>query len=110
MHNVGGQTRSLHPGGVNVGFGDGSVRFIKNTIANYTWYELLVSTTAGSSARISIERRAATSGAGQSRRRVPRSARIRPRPLSAPRDSRCGEAISSSAFLIAPLTLTGLWR
>ena len=39
----GGQSRSMHPGGVNVGMGDGSVRFIKNTIANQVWFELLVS-------------------------------------------------------------------
>jgi prepilin-type N-terminal cleavage/methylation domain-containing protein/prepilin-type processing-associated H-X9-DG protein len=42
-NNVGGQARSLHPGGVNVGFGDGSVRFIKDTIANRVWYNVLVS-------------------------------------------------------------------
>jgi prepilin-type processing-associated H-X9-DG protein len=47
LNNVGGQARSLHPGGVNVGLGDGSVRFIKNTIANYVWYELLVSIDGG---------------------------------------------------------------
>jgi prepilin-type N-terminal cleavage/methylation domain-containing protein/prepilin-type processing-associated H-X9-DG protein len=41
--NTGGQSRSMHPGGVNVGMGDGSVRFIKNTIANQVWFELLVS-------------------------------------------------------------------
>ena len=29
----GGQSRSLHPGGVNVCLGDGSVRFIKNSIS-----------------------------------------------------------------------------
>jgi prepilin-type processing-associated H-X9-DG protein len=33
----------MHPGGVNVGFGDGSVRFIKNSVANRIWYNLLVS-------------------------------------------------------------------
>jgi prepilin-type N-terminal cleavage/methylation domain-containing protein/prepilin-type processing-associated H-X9-DG protein len=42
-NNVGGQARSLHPGGVNVGFGDGSVRFIKNSVANRIWYNLMVS-------------------------------------------------------------------
>jgi prepilin-type N-terminal cleavage/methylation domain-containing protein/prepilin-type processing-associated H-X9-DG protein len=42
-YNSGGQARSLHPGGVNVGLGDGSVRFIKDSIANRTWYSLLVS-------------------------------------------------------------------
>jgi prepilin-type N-terminal cleavage/methylation domain-containing protein/prepilin-type processing-associated H-X9-DG protein len=31
---------SLHPGGVNLCMGDGSVRFIKNTINPYTWYSL----------------------------------------------------------------------
>ena len=31
---------SLHPGGVNVTMGDGSVRFIKNTINLYTWWAL----------------------------------------------------------------------
>lgn len=42
-NNSGGQARSLHPGGVNVGFGDGSVRFIKDSIDNRIWYALLVS-------------------------------------------------------------------
>jgi prepilin-type N-terminal cleavage/methylation domain-containing protein/prepilin-type processing-associated H-X9-DG protein len=46
-NNVGGQARSLHPGGVNVGFGDGSVHFIKNTIANRIWYNILVSNDGG---------------------------------------------------------------
>ena len=32
--------RSYHPGGVNVLFGDGSVRFVKNTIAGMTWRAL----------------------------------------------------------------------
>jgi prepilin-type N-terminal cleavage/methylation domain-containing protein/prepilin-type processing-associated H-X9-DG protein len=41
--NSGGQARSLHAGGVNIGLGDGSVRFIKNSIANPVWYALLVS-------------------------------------------------------------------
>jgi prepilin-type processing-associated H-X9-DG protein len=31
---------SNHPGGVNICFGDGSVRFIKNTIAATTWWAL----------------------------------------------------------------------
>jgi prepilin-type N-terminal cleavage/methylation domain-containing protein/prepilin-type processing-associated H-X9-DG protein len=43
QNNVGGQARSMHPGGVNIGMGDGSVRFVKNTIANLTWYQLIVS-------------------------------------------------------------------
>lgn len=40
--NSGGQSRSMHPGGVNVGFADGSVRFIKNTVAQQVWFALLV--------------------------------------------------------------------
>ena len=32
--------RSQHPGGVNVLIGDGSVRFIKNTINGATWIAL----------------------------------------------------------------------
>jgi prepilin-type N-terminal cleavage/methylation domain-containing protein/prepilin-type processing-associated H-X9-DG protein len=43
MYNSGGQVRSLHPGGVNVGFGDGSVKFIKNSIANQVWFNILTS-------------------------------------------------------------------
>jgi prepilin-type N-terminal cleavage/methylation domain-containing protein/prepilin-type processing-associated H-X9-DG protein len=43
MFNSGGQVRSMHPGGVNVGFGDGSVKFIKNTISNPVWYNILTS-------------------------------------------------------------------
>ena len=31
---------SNHPGGVNVGFLDGSVRFIKDTVSQYTWWSL----------------------------------------------------------------------
>jgi len=31
---------SNHPGGVNVGFSDGSVRFIKNSIGLQTWWAL----------------------------------------------------------------------
>jgi prepilin-type processing-associated H-X9-DG protein len=42
-YNSGGQARSLHPGGVNVGLGDGSVRFIKDTVSNRVWYSLLAS-------------------------------------------------------------------
>ena len=37
MYNSGGQSRSTHPGGVNVGFGDGSVHFIKNSISFPVW-------------------------------------------------------------------------
>jgi prepilin-type N-terminal cleavage/methylation domain-containing protein/prepilin-type processing-associated H-X9-DG protein len=42
MFNSGGQARSQHPGGVNMGFGDGSVRFIKSSVTNRIWYALLV--------------------------------------------------------------------
>lgn len=43
VYNSGGQARSLHAGGVNVGFGDGSVRFIKNSVANQVWWAVLTS-------------------------------------------------------------------
>ena len=33
-------SRSRHPGGVNAGFGDGSVRFIKNSINPVVWIGL----------------------------------------------------------------------
>ncbi len=33
-------SRSRHPGGVNAGFGDGSVRFIKDTINSIVWIDL----------------------------------------------------------------------
>src|SRR5262245_58688884 len=32
-----GQSRSRHTGGVNIGFGDGSVRFIRETVNQATW-------------------------------------------------------------------------
>ena len=41
MYNSGGQVRSMHPGGVNTGFADGSVKFIKNTISNIVWFNIL---------------------------------------------------------------------
>jgi prepilin-type N-terminal cleavage/methylation domain-containing protein/prepilin-type processing-associated H-X9-DG protein len=31
---------SNHPGGVNVGFADGSVRFVKSSVANQSWYAI----------------------------------------------------------------------
>ncbi len=31
---------SNHPGGVNVGFGDGSVKFLKDTVSYQTWWAL----------------------------------------------------------------------
>ena len=33
-------SRSYHPGGINVLFGDGSVRFVKDTISGTTWRAL----------------------------------------------------------------------
>jgi prepilin-type processing-associated H-X9-DG protein len=36
-----GQSRSLHAGGVNTCFADGSVHFIKNSIDQATWCLLL---------------------------------------------------------------------
>jgi prepilin-type processing-associated H-X9-DG protein len=36
-------SRSRHPGGVNALMGDGSVRFVKNTINIYTWQALSTS-------------------------------------------------------------------
>ena len=35
-----GQARSVHSGGVIAGFGDGSVRFIKNAVTQIVWYEM----------------------------------------------------------------------
>lgn len=31
---------SMHPGGINVSFGDGSVKFIKNTIDPAIWFAI----------------------------------------------------------------------
>ena len=31
---------SSHPGGVNIGFGDGSVHFVKNAISMPVWWAL----------------------------------------------------------------------
>jgi prepilin-type N-terminal cleavage/methylation domain-containing protein/prepilin-type processing-associated H-X9-DG protein len=42
MYNSGGQSRSMHAGGVNVGFGDGSVHFIKNSITWAVWLAIEV--------------------------------------------------------------------
>jgi prepilin-type N-terminal cleavage/methylation domain-containing protein/prepilin-type processing-associated H-X9-DG protein len=33
-------SRSFHPGGVNTLFGDGSVKFVKDTINQYTWWAI----------------------------------------------------------------------
>ena len=33
-------SRSFHPGGVNTGFADGSVKFVKNTISQITWWSI----------------------------------------------------------------------
>jgi prepilin-type processing-associated H-X9-DG protein len=35
-----GPPNNLHPGGVNVGFADGSVKFIKDSIDLQTWWAL----------------------------------------------------------------------
>ena len=41
--NAGANARSLHPGGVNSAFCDGSVRFIKNTVDVQIWFALQAS-------------------------------------------------------------------
>ena len=46
---------SLHPGGVNVGFADGSVKFIKDSINPQTWWALGSRATGKSSVRTRIE-------------------------------------------------------
>jgi prepilin-type N-terminal cleavage/methylation domain-containing protein/prepilin-type processing-associated H-X9-DG protein len=35
------QSRSQHPGGVNVGFSDGSVRWVRNEVAQTVWHRML---------------------------------------------------------------------
>ena len=35
-----GSPNSLHPGGVNVGFADGSVRFVKDSVNPQTWWAI----------------------------------------------------------------------
>jgi hypothetical protein len=40
-NNSGGQSRSFHEGGVNLCLGDGSVRFVKNSISEYVWWQLM---------------------------------------------------------------------
>jgi prepilin-type processing-associated H-X9-DG protein len=40
VHGAAVTARSYHPGGVNALFGDGSVHFIKNSIAGMTWRAL----------------------------------------------------------------------
>jgi prepilin-type processing-associated H-X9-DG protein len=40
-NNSGGQSRSFHPNGVNLCLGDGSVRFIKNSITEKVWWALM---------------------------------------------------------------------
>ena len=42
-NNSGGQARSLHPGGVNLCLGDGSVRFVKNSVSEMIWWQLMTS-------------------------------------------------------------------
>ncbi len=54
-NNSGSQARSFHPGGVLTGFGDGSVHFIKNSIAQRIWYQLLVSVDGNVTRQISID-------------------------------------------------------
>jgi prepilin-type processing-associated H-X9-DG protein len=35
------QSRSLHPGGVDVCFGDGSVRWVRNDVSQALWQRML---------------------------------------------------------------------
>ena len=57
--------RSLHPGGVNIVFGDGSVRFIKNTIDMGNLATLTYSGSAVPGARFGIYRALSTRGNGE---------------------------------------------
>jgi prepilin-type processing-associated H-X9-DG protein len=41
LNNSGGQSRSFHAGGVNLCMGDGSVRFVKNSVAQRVWWALM---------------------------------------------------------------------
>ena len=71
---------SYHPGGVNVGFCDGSVRFFKNTVSLPTYQAL--STTAGwrgPQLRLVLTRRPAPSRPGRRRGRCARSSARRVR-------------------------------
>ena len=40
-YNSGGQCRSMHAGGVNMGFADGSVHFIKDSVSQRIWFAML---------------------------------------------------------------------
>ena len=46
---------SNHPGGVNMAMADGSVRFIKDSVNQQTWWALAVGTEPRSSAAILID-------------------------------------------------------
>ena len=50
-----GPPNSLHPGGVNVGFADGSVKFIKDSIDTLTWWGLGSRRMGKSSVRVRID-------------------------------------------------------